>query len=67
MGYAIVMGPCLCCKRPFAFNPRRVPSHEGEPICRECMGEINREKAEAGMRPFVIPVDAYEPLPEGAL
>lgn len=26
-GYSLAMGRCLCCGRPFAFNPVRVPSH----------------------------------------
>lgn len=71
MGYAFVIGPCLVCKRPFSFNPVRVPSFrvEGkrEPICEPCIKFINTKRKEKGMEPFTYADDAYEACREEEL
>ena len=67
MGYAMLMAPCLGCGRVFSSNPRKVPSKDNEPICRECMTLINEKRKTAGLKPFPIPDDAYEPIDEHEL
>jgi hypothetical protein len=71
MGYAFAMGPCLLCRRPFTFNPLTVPSFrvngDREPICQSCIEAVNRKRVEAGVEPFTIAPDAYEPCDEGEL
>jgi len=62
MGYMFVTGECLACRRLFAFNPYKVPSKGGEPICKECMEAVNKKREEMGMEPFRVPSDAYEPV-----
>ena len=69
MGYAIATGTCYCCGRIFYFNPVRVPSArdqngEKQPVCKNCILEVNRRKAEMGLPEFVVPDDAYEPVNE---
>lgn len=64
MGYAFVISPCLVCKRPFTFNPKKVPSwynEEGtrEPICEPCIKRINILRVEKGKDPFSIHPEAY--------
>ncbi len=36
MGYLFAMGKCIACGRMIQFNPRKVPSIKGEPVCRSC-------------------------------
>lgn len=67
MGYVTGFGPCCVCTRPFSFNPVRVPSFKGEPICRTCMERVNREKQAQGLPAFKILEDAYEPCSEEEL
>ncbi len=68
-GWVTAYGVCLCCRRPFSFNPRFVPSHrmtpdsDREPVCRECMEAGNRIRAEHKLPPLEIHPEAYEPLP----
>lgn len=61
MGYMMALGLCFVCKRMFSFNPRLVPSYKGEPVCRDCMGTVNRRRQELGHEPFTIHEDAYAP------
>lgn len=73
MGYAFMIAPCLLCKRPFTFNPVKVPSfrikRDGpkEPLCQSCMDMINRERVKKGAQPFEIAPDAYEACDENDL
>ena len=60
MGYAIMMAPCFVCKRVCAFNPIRVPSYQGQPICKSCVTRINEKRKQLGNEEWVIPDDAYE-------
>jgi len=73
MGYVIVQGQCLLCKKLFAFNPKwvpsfRVPEHgEKQPVCRECMDEVNEARRNNGVPPFKIHANAYEPADENEI
>ena len=59
----MAMGSCLLCRRPFMFNPQAVPSLHGDPICEPCITVTNARRLEAGLEPFPIRPDAYQPLP----
>jgi hypothetical protein len=72
VGYAMMISPCLLCKRPFGYNPLRVPSirYEGkkEPICEPCFHAGQKIRKEAGVEPWPDPLPgAYEPCDEGEL
>jgi hypothetical protein len=67
MGYVIGFGACFLCTRPFSFNPSKVPSVKGKPICRACMASVNQARQKIGQPAFEIPADAYEPCPEEEL
>lgn len=72
-GWAIAMGPCFGCGRVFGFHPHHVPSFphpdtgEREPVCGECMAEVNRRRVARGDAPWPIHPDAYEPTPAAEL
>lgn len=65
MGYMQVFGDCWCCKRPFFFNPNRVPSIvvEGvrEPVCQDCVERVNPQREAKGLPPLVPLAGAYDP------
>lgn len=46
MGYGLMYGVCVACKRTIAFNPRKVPSlmvnGKREPICIDCANRWNQ-------------------------
>jgi hypothetical protein len=71
MGVAFCIGPCVCCRVPFVFNPMRVPSFRvngvREPLCERCMGLVNQKRAAIGLPPFTIMPDAYEACEESEL
>ena len=71
MGYAMMIGQCIACKRTFMFNPNRVPSIvvEGikEPVCLECVEYANPKRKAAGLEEFTVHPDAYEPVEESEL
>ena len=72
MGYALVIGPCLVCKKPFGMNPNRVPSLKvngvKEPICGPCHKAINEYRVENGVDPFPEPhPNAYKACDETEL
>jgi hypothetical protein len=67
MGYAIAMGQCLACRRVFSFNPVRVPSLHGEPVCESCMALANERRVAAGVPPHPIHPEAYGPCNEAEL
>jgi hypothetical protein len=71
MGYALMFGPCISCRRVFSFNPLRVPSirvnGEKEPVCRECIIAANPMRKKNGLAEFEIHPDAYEPANENDL
>jgi hypothetical protein len=68
-GYVFCLGNCIACRRPFTFNPHKVPSTSAftgtrEPVCQGCMNIINANRKKLDLPPFAIEPDAYEPLPE---
>ena len=71
MGYAMAMGTCFACHKPFTFNPMRVPSIriEGvkQPVCRECVERANPMRIANGLEPIVPAPDAYDACDEGEL
>jgi hypothetical protein len=65
-GYMIAMGGCYICGLFFEFNVDLVPSvpdSQGilQPICEECIKELNIERKKMGNPPFEILPGAYEP------
>jgi hypothetical protein len=72
-GFVLATSACFFCKQLFSYNPHRVPSTPPEwhptrePVCAACMARINHMRTEAGVPPFPIYPDAYEPLPEAEL
>jgi hypothetical protein len=66
----VVAGPCYCCGQVFSFNPHRVPSHMIDPtdpstrapICRTCIALVNASRVDAGLEPFPVYEDAYDPI-----
>jgi hypothetical protein len=71
MGYALMMGRCYACTRPFGFNPHKVPSItiQGvrEPLCKKCVEEANRRRKAGGLQEFKIDPQAYEAIEESEL
>ena len=65
MGAYFCIGNCCGCGYPFTFNPHRVPSVGGEPVCQACMDLVNRHREVEGREPLTIPLGAYEPVEEG--
>ena len=70
-GVVFAAGACFACKRPFNFNPHKVPSHRHngvrEPVCEDCMNLINTRRKEMGLDAFPIAPDAYDAIPESEL
>lgn len=65
MAWMFAVGACYGCKRPFSFNPERVPSiplPDGtkEPICRTCVETVNPIRRERGLQEIVPLPGAYE-------
>lgn len=64
----MAFGPCICCARPFGFNPSKVPSIRingvREPICKGCVDQANPLRAAHGLPPIEVHPDAYEPQSE---
>ena len=71
MSYVTAMNACIGCKRPFSYNPHRVPSvtvnGTREPICPDCVARYNPIRAAKGLEPIVPLPGAYEPMDEGEL
>ena len=64
MGYAMVIGQCFACSKVFSFNPHKVPSYQGKPICRSCIKTANVKRKELGNPQWPVPENAYEPIDE---
>ncbi len=68
MAYAIIYGSCMNCKKPFSFNPHKVPSvrinGKREPVCESCMLYVNEARKNKGLSPLPILPDAYEAIEE---
>ena len=71
MGYAQVFGSCVGCGKTFAYNPHRVPSIKvkgiREPLCRNCVEEVNPLRLKKGLPKIYIHPEAYEPIHESEL
>lgn len=65
MVVTFAVGSCFVCRRVFSFNPERVPSFEGEPICRECLNVVNGERRANGVPEWPVLPGAYDPQEEG--
>jgi hypothetical protein len=69
--YAMAMGRCINCSRIFGFNPHKVPSIRlngtKEPICRDCIKDLNAVRVAHGVPEWTIHPDAYEPVDENEL
>ena len=70
-GFVLGMGVCFACRRPFTFNPHKVPvlpyNGERHPICAVCMDAANEKRAAMGLAPHPILPGAYDAMPEGEL
>lgn len=67
MGFAFATSACLGCGRLFTYNPVRVPSLFGEPICQLCITRVNEERPKRGLPLWPVAADAYEPVDEAEL
>jgi hypothetical protein len=67
-GYVSCIGTCFACKKPFSFNPNKVPSLRVEgvkrEICRTCIEIANPKRIANGLEPVAILPGAYEACPE---
>jgi hypothetical protein len=63
-GWVFCIGECLSCRKQFTFNPKKVPSFKGEPVCQECMERANKIREEKGLKPHPIMEGAYKEAPE---
>lgn len=61
MAYMSLLAPCLRCDRMFASNAQFVPSVKGQPICKDCIEELQAIRISMGMEPWSIHPLAYEP------
>lgn len=63
MSYLIASGPCVACKRTFAFNAERVPAivvaGQRAPICSRCVEQANKARAAQGLDPIIPLQGAY--------
>jgi hypothetical protein len=59
MSFVIATGPCCACGNVFSFNPERVPSFQGKPICAPCIQAVNVARQKKGLRPFEVLPGAY--------
>ena len=62
-GFATVFAKCVACKTMIGFNPKRVPSIDGEPLCASCHAKWNEiHRVSKGLEPIPPHPDAYEPI-----
>ena len=70
-GYVFAQSPCVACRQVFAYNPHKVPSvtvhGHREPICEDCVNQVNPVRIANGLDPIVPLPGAYEALPEEEL
>lgn len=67
MGYAICTGSCAACGGLFSFNPHKVPSIKGQPICQTCINTANEIRKGNGMPALTVLPGAYEAIEESEL
>jgi hypothetical protein len=66
VGYYSLLADCFACGKPFMCNPNKVPSHNNQPICEDCINIVNAKKREMGLPEWPVPKGAYEPVSEEA-
>ena len=71
-GWVQGLAPCGRCRRPFGFNPHKVPSlrmSDGTQLvfCRDCIEAVNPLRVKQGLDPIVPLPGAYDPIPENGL
>jgi len=68
MGVLQAYSACCCCRRPFFYNPVRVPSialhGTREPICQDCVERANPVRIARGLPPIVPLPGAYDAMDE---
>ncbi len=62
-GFIFATGFCFACHERFRFNPEKVPTYDGQPVCRKCMDLANAVRLEQGHAAHPIPDGAYEVAP----
>jgi len=75
MGVYLGTSACFCCKRPFTYNPMRVPSIPAdvsgtgtrEPVCLGCVNAVNPQRIANGLPPIVPLPGAYEACDESEM
>jgi hypothetical protein len=61
LGDHLVVGRCQRCDHMFAYRPRLM---SGKPLCRKCLGYLNRERR-INLKPAIdIDPMAYQPIKE---
>lgn len=60
MGTYSFTGICMCCGRLFSFHPNKVPSLNGEPICKACVDKANEIRKQKGLPLITYAEDAYK-------
>jgi hypothetical protein len=79
MGFVMAVGSCFACRRPFGFNPHRVPSvpigadgsiqagGDRKPICRTCAVRVNEARRAGGLPVWDVSDEVYGPIEEAEL
>ena len=69
--FAMIMAPCVRCRRVITFNPNKVPSiritPDGpkEPLCLDCHTHLNQARKSMNLEPWPEPLPgAYDAAPE---
>jgi len=70
--FAFVLGQCVACQAPIAFNPIYVPSLRingvKRELCRSCFDKWNKiHRTNKDLEPIPLHPQAYEPCPESEL
>ena len=58
-GNLVGMAPCFGCGRLFAFDVDKVPSYNGQPVCRTCVDRANLRRPANGLPPITVLPGAY--------
>ena len=67
MGYAYAMSECWICEKKFMYNPKLVPSFEGQPVCKDCIEIVNKKRKAKGYDLWPVAEGAYDPCDESEL
>ena len=61
MGVYTFTGICLGCGKLFSFHPNKVPSINGQPVCKDCVDKANPIRIANGLPAITYAPDAYKP------